>query len=355
MSFIQHNENFLKFELYIPLRGLTGADRALKYQNSIRPEARRRIQAYFETVKNDISRRIAFYVELLEELGELEQRYLLYSIYFDPNSDQLITELGPIVLRHLDLTGEPLKRLFEQQIAPHDRSITKGFLKQYFTETIDLSSGEWEEEDGTRNPVTKKLAIWMVKAISANETTEGQLEGVVLNYTKLWNIYFTHPFDSNKAIILIHKLLEQYKPLDPQHIKFDVHRSFLRIHRFLNELLPLPADSPLTDIEADVQPNFRAYQNKRTELQNRLKSDAVFFQDLSSRRWPDILAETCIIALPGRKAYLAEIIKRRDAGRTPNFTEVSEFLKKIKTEDVQQEFDQKMADQIIAENYLFFT
>ncbi|HTI58980.1 hypothetical protein [Mucilaginibacter sp.] len=364
MSFTRNNENFLKFGFDIPLRGHTGADRVLKYQKEVRTEARRRFREYYEAIRNDLSEKLLFYQELLSRFGTLEQQFLLYSIYFDTQSDNLISYLKTDVSEHLDLINEPLRRLFEHQIAPHDNSYTKGYLKQYFTETLDLSSGQWEEEDDTRNPITNELTKWLVDTISHEPPNEQKLEEVILNYTKLWNIYFTHPYNSTKALILIYKLTEQYKKIDAQKINVDLTSCFSNINRFLSELLPAPFYSPISDLENrsalraaelnNLQSNSLVHLNKNIEFQNRLKQDSVFFQDLSKFIWPKLMIEACTTQLPARKAYLSEIEKRRNLGKPPNFSEINQFTTEIGHNNVQQSLDHKVLENIISDNYLFF-
>lgn len=364
MSFITNNQNFLHFGFDIPLRGLTASDRALKYQKEIRPEARKRFREYYQTILNDIAGKLSFYRGVIERFGQLEQQFLLYSIYFDTDADHLIFHLSPDIISYFDLTAEPLRQLFENEIERHDNSIIKGYLKQYFFEILDLSPGQWEEEDNSRNPITNKLTQWLAAIITDELANEQNVEQLLINYTKLWNVYFTHPYNSTKALILIHKLFEQYKLRDPQKIKIDLLHCFSNINRFLNELLSPPFYSPLTDIENrsalsvvatyGLRLNDLVHVNKNNEFQRRLKQDCIFFQDLGKLAYSTLMIQACTNPDPARKAYLAEIRKRQATGKPPTFSEIEGFLTELDQNYNQEDIDQRALAAIISDNYLFF-
>ncbi len=75
MSFIQNNENFLKFGVELPLRGLNSNARTLKYQNEISADARRRFHSYFELIKDNPREKIKFYEQVLLRFGDLERQF----------------------------------------------------------------------------------------------------------------------------------------------------------------------------------------------------------------------------------------------------------------------------------------
>jgi hypothetical protein len=359
MSFSRNNENFLRFEFYIALKGLTGSDKELKYVGQIQKEARRRIRVYYEIVRYDVAKKTAMYQELLEIFAAVERKWLLYSIYLDPHSEQISVKIGGSAIQYLELTNDPFRAYFEQKVAQHDQSFTKGFLKQYFTATLDLSPGEWEAEDGKNNPVTNKLITWLTEQISQGASTK-DLEQFFLNYTKLWNIYFTRIYNIHKALILIHKFFESYRKLDPTKINVNFYAILSYLNTFIGDLLPKVFNSPLTDVRqpSDVltdgsyrsQSSTKAYLIKIGEFQDRLKIDAVFFQDLSKVGWPSLMTLACVTPLPGKKAYFLEAAKRKDAGNPPNFSAVKEFLQSALEHDI----DISTYTQILSDNYIFF-
>ncbi|MNK03964.1 hypothetical protein D3C87_218180 [compost metagenome] len=357
MSFTQNNKNFLKFEFHIPLRGLIGSEREMKYIEKIRPEARRRIRLHYDSVKYDISGKIILYKELLEIFGALEKQFLIYSIFLELDLEMINLKLEPSNLQCLELDNSGLSNYFQ----PNAASSIKGFLKQYFTETLDLSPNEWEEEDGTRNPVTNKLIVWMKDKIT-NDSETYKLRDFVLNYTKLWNIYFCTPFDFTKALILLHKFQEMYGKLDPQNLKVDLKALLIDLNKFIKELLPDVYNSPLTDVSQtseilkivsnDSHSRAQSYFKKMSEFQETLTMNSLFFQDLGALTWPDLLLQASITPPPVQKAYLNEIKRRHIINDLPNFNEIDAFMKKLSK--IETPLNKESLESIATLNYLFF-
>lgn len=361
MSFTRNNEHFLRLEFHIPLRGLVGTDREIKYAHQIRTEARRRITLYYESIKNDISKKTAFYEELLEIFGPLEKRWLLYSIFLDPHSDQIGLKVGRSVIQNLDMSKDSLRAFFEQKAPLHDQSFSKGFLKQYFTVTLDLSPGEWETEDGKNNPVTNKLITWLADKITKEPNTK-ELEQFILNYTKLWNVYFVRIYNINKALILVHKFYELYRNLEPKGLKVDLDDLLTFLNSFISELLPEVFNSPLTDVcePSEIlkdgsyrnQSSTKAYLNKNSEFRERITNNAIFFKDFGDTRWSDLFNQACAAPPSAQKAYLIEMEKRYASLKPPNFKDIDQFISMIP--ENKTPLDGKMLDSIISTNYIFF-
>jgi len=357
MSFIQNNKNFLKFEFHIPLRGLIGSEREMKYIEEIRSEARRRIRLYYDSVKYDVSGKIILYKELLEIFGTLEKQFLLYSIFLESDLEVITLKLEPSNLQCLEPENSGLSSYFQ----PKATSSTKGFLKQYFTETLDLSPNEWEEEDGTRNPVTNKLIIWMKDKIT-NDSEACKVRDFVLNYTKLWNIYFCNPFDFTKALILLHKFQEMYGKLNPQNLRVDLKALLIDLNRFIEELLPDVYNSPLTDVSQpseilkivsnDNHSRAQSYLKKMSEFQKTLTMNSFFFQDLGDLTWSDLLLQASTTPSPVQKAYLNEIKRRHILNDLPNFNEIDAFIKKLSK--IETPLNKEVIESIRTSNYLFF-
>lgn len=361
MSFNRNNENFIRFEFYVKLKGLVGAEKESRYAAQIRPEARRRIRLYYEAVSHDIPKKIELYQELIEIFGAVEKRWLLYSIYLDPHVEAISPKIGGSIVKYLDLGNDPLRTFFEQKISRHDNSLIKGYLKQYFTATLDLVPGEWEVEDGrtNNNPVTNRMITWLINTIIKEPLPE-ELEQFIFNYTKLWNIYFVRTYNINKALILIHKFFDQYRNLDPRQLKIDLNALLPPLNSFISDLLPEVFNSPLTDVRQPSeilkdgsyrnQASTKNYLNKIVELQDRLQADAVFFQDLQDLDWPVLFNKACMTPLPARLAYFGEVAKRMNDGRPPNFTAIKKFLDEI----AEVEIDLQTLEKIVTDNYLFF-
>ncbi|MBS1501322.1 MAG: hypothetical protein JST32_04625, partial [Bacteroidetes bacterium] len=227
------------------------------------------------------------------------------------------------------------------------------------TETLDLSSGEWEAEDGRSNPVTNKLVNWLTKTIT-REPVPKELEQFIFNYTKLWNTYFVRTYNINKALILIHKFFELYRNLDPRELKVDLNAFLPPLNSFISDLLPEVFNSPLTDVRQPSellkdgsyrnQSSTKAYLNRIAELQERLRADAVFFTDLRGLDWPALFINACTTPLPARLAYFGEAAKRAKDGRPPNFTAIKKFLDELP----EKEVDQQALEKVVSDNYMFF-
>lgn len=357
MSFTQHNKNFLKFEFHIPLRGLLGAEREMKYVEEIRPEARRRMRLYYQAVKDDIPNKIAFYKELLEIFGALEKQFLLYSIFLESDLEIISSKLEVSNLQYLELDNTSLCNYFQT-----NASLTvRGFLRQYFTEVLDLSPNEWEEEDDTRNPVINKLIVWMKDKI-IKDSRDKELRELVLNYTKLWNIYFCKPYNITKALIFLHKFQEMYSKLDPQDLRVDLKALLVDLNKSIEGILPDVYNSPLTDVSLSSEilkidsdynhSHTQLYLKKMNEFQKALTINSFFFQDLGSLTWSDLLLQASTTPPPVQTAYLNEIKRRHIINDVPKFNEIEAFMKKKSM--IETPLNKDALESIATVNYLFF-
>lgn len=357
MSFTQHNKNFLKFEFHIPLRGLIGTEKEMKYIEEIRPEARRRMRLYYQTVKYDISGKIAFYKELLEIFGALEKRFLLCSIFLESDLEIISPKLEVSNLQYFELDNTSLCNYFQTNAS----STVRDFLRQYFTEALDLSPNEWEEEDDTRNPVINKLIIWMKDQI-IKDSKDSELIDLVLNYTKLWNIYFCSPYNITKALILLHKFQEMYSKLNPQDVKIDLKTLLIDLNKSIEGILPDVYNSPLTDMAQSSEiskidshhshSHTQLYLKKMNEFQEALTINSFFFQDLGSLTWSDLLLQASTAPPTIQTAYLNEIKRRHIINDVPKFNEIDRFLKKIS--NIETPLSKDVLASVATSNYLFF-
>lgn len=362
MSFSSNNENFIKFGLEVPLKGLSEKERIVKYKNEIRIEARRRFKQHFDKIIDDVSQRAHFYEELLETFGFVDAEYIIYSIYFDSDADFLIEHLQPVLTKFI-APDHFLAHVLHRKASLYNNSYIKGYLREFFMEVLDLNSSEWEEEDGTRNPVTYKLTAWLVKSLFSAETPTELLQEVILNYTKLWNIYFVDPYNTKKGVILLHKFIEQYKKLDSSLLTLNFHEILLGLNQKISELLPPIYNSPLTDVNStsvflaeqigNISQSF-GYKNKSNEFLSILIQDTIFFDDLSNNIWLDLFVNRCLSKGSSKLAYQKEIDDRYLKGSAPSATEIKEIFEKVPELIANDSADLRTLYSILDQNYIYF-
>ena len=361
MSFTQDNEHFLRY-FGSAMRGLPDEERKIKFEKEFRSDVRKRIKASYEKLGGSITDKGEFYGQLLTAFGAFEFEYLVLNIYFETEADELFNNLKPLFsqLSGLQSFFDPV---IKQTAGTYNGSSIKAFLRTYFISTIDLSDTDWEMEDVSRNPFINRLANWLSHSV-ASDTSPQTVEQVLLQYTKLWNIYFCAPYQYIKGLVLIHKFIEQYKKLDVKKIRIDLDRCIFNTRRIISELLPQAYHSPLTDTDngsfylADSLTPFpvtaKVYPKKNEEFHKVLSDDQAFFKDLKNESWISLIENFCSGPERSRFIYTDELQRRKGLGIVPRANEIGQFVSKKGTWNVGDPIISKMLGEVARDNYIFF-
>jgi|GEM_PF-2610410 len=368
MTFITDNENFLKFGLGVSMKGLGDFEQKREYLVHFANDARKRVQAGYSKACDNVDTKIEFYTEVLKALSKYDLEYILLGIYFDEHSDQLLAHLSETIKLLLNkdvLRFGSLRSLFTETVSPYDGSIIKGFLKDFFIKKIELDLGEWEADGLNNNPVINKFNNYIISHITNKSSGYHEIQEVLLNFSKLWDIYYGKPFNNVKAIILIHKLSEQYNRINPTHLTINLGKVILDMNDLLNEIIPAVIQSPLSDIankgfykshnKEDLSDSIRNYLSKNIQFQKRLEDDSVFFIDLGNFSWLRLINEYCNSNGNAALVYKNEILNRKDASMIPSALEISKFVDFVSNYTANGVDKREFIQKIIFENYIYYS
>jgi len=367
MTFIRDNENFLKFGLGVSMRGLGDSEKKREYSVHFENDARKRVKAGYSKACDNVDAKIEFYSEVLIALSNYDLEYILLSIYFDEHSDQLIAHLyetiKPLLSKDILRFGS-LYSLFTETILPHEGSLTKGFLKDFFIKNIELNRGEWEADGINNNPVINKFNDYIISYITNKSSGYQEIQEVLLNFSKLWDIYYGKPFDNVKAIILIHKLSKEYNRINQIDLTINLGKVILDMNDLLSEIIPVVIQSPLSDIanqgfykshnKDDLSDSIRNYLSKNIQFQKRLEDDSVFFIDLCNFSWLRLINDYCDSNGNVAMVYENEILNRKKTGMIPSAIEILGFVDFLSHYAVTSVDKREFIQKLIFENYIYF-
>ena len=115
MSFFSKNENFFRIKFHIEMRGMSLEQKIIHYNNtSLKNDTLKRLKDYFKSSEveletknfnsddfnlftssqNQLQNKTKNYLEVIELLNEYEYETILYSIYFEDSSLQLLSILS---------------------------------------------------------------------------------------------------------------------------------------------------------------------------------------------------------------------------------------------------------------------
>lgn len=361
MSFSQDNEYFLR-HFGSAMKGLQNEERKMKFAKEFRSDIRSRIKVSYEKLGSSITDKYEFYNQLLTVFGEFEFEYLVLNIYFEREADELFKNMQP---QFFQLPGlySFIDPVIKQTTGTYNCSSIRTFLRTYFIDTIDLLESDWKMEDLSQNPFINRLADWLSHSVSS-DTSPQIIEQVLLQYTKLWNIFFCDPYQYGKGFVLFHKFSEQYLKLDVKRIGIDLNMCINNTRLILAELLPQVFHSPLTDIDnrsffyADSLTPFaekaKVYPVKNKEFHKLLSDDQVFFKDLKNERWISLIDSFCSSSVRSRFIYTDELQRRKGLGIIPGTNEIDEFVSKMGIWNAGNPINRKMLGEVARDNYIFF-
>lgn len=303
------------------------------------------------------------YDELLEHFGILDFEFLAWNMYYDEHASLLFSTLSNKIKQHC---GEQLTGIFfdllNDRFSVHDNDLIKGFLKAYFTKLLPLEANEWENENLTRNPVIERIAKWSTACL-VTEGKEEELLQMILHFSKLWNIYYGKPYNCHKGLILYHKFFDSYNKILMPDLRTNIWECIENAARILDTVFVPVIHSPFTDIdnrsfylqiEGRPLTSVEAKYIMRTgEFHQRMKSASVYFKNLESIPWLDLVEATMDSEGQMKEAYMIELNRRSQAGQAPTAAEIIRLVGYLGKDRKWLPTNYILAT-VIQKNYIFF-
>lgn len=362
MSFSIDNRYFIA-SLQRRLNPLAAPERATAYRNEFQSGMRNRIfTAHKQT--NSVQELTNLYRTLLTILNNDELDWILWSLFFEREAEAIIIALSADFHSiGLNKLGQFVlgSQLFLGELPLYDHNLLKGYLKDFFYRTLLLDDKDWEEKDSNRNPLDNLLEKHLVEVITADSSKKQELKLVILNYVKLWDIYYSLPFVPNKGSVLLHKLTKGYQKIDKLELKLNLFFILGEIEIFLADLLPRVPECPLIgtngEISSFIQDQTTAintYQIKKRAFFKILRDDQVHFQDLSLMSISQMMVACTTAEKPTLKAYFKAIDERTTQGQLPLSSELNDISNHFHKKEITNPEVKALFKQIIRDNYIFF-
>lgn len=362
MSFSSDNEFFLR-DFRSKCRLLTGKDLSAKYAQDYQKESRLRMARAYGALDGSLNRKAELYEELLEHFGILDLEFLAWNIYYDEHATPLFLSLSNKITQ---LCGGHSTGIFLDlligRFSVHNDDLIKGFLKSYFIKLLSLKADEWENETLTRNPVIESIAKWLTACL-VTEGAEQEVLQMILHFTKLWSIYYARPYNCHKGLIFYHKFFDGYDKILMSDLRTNISECIEKAVGTLDALFVPITHSPFTDIDNrsfHAQMEGRAltsvegkYIVRTGEFHERMKSATVYFKNLESIPWLDLVEATMDSTGQTKEAYMIELDRRSRTGQAPTANEIiglGEYLSK----DRKWSPTNLILAKVIQQNYIFF-
>ena len=360
MSFILDNRYFIS-AMRSRLNPLDLAERRVQYQKEFRSQVQQRIATAYAAA--DTAEELTIhYRELLQVLHQDELDWILESIFFERECDQLIVALLPEFAQiGQDRLGRSMvgAELFLNQSTPYDNSLCKGYLKAFFMEVLEASENDWKEEGSNRNPLVNLMETYIMTCITQGHGRREELSKVLLHYAKLWQVYYSIPFSMDKATVLLHRLCQGYQQLAKEELKTDLLEALRQNSKTLKGLLPQLAEFPLDGKKEICHVPYQTmagggYSAKKREFYNLLENDRVYFIDLSLLPISQLLKECNAAEESASQAFLRELGKRMTGKDRPDTVELHRISAQYRELASFRPILRKILERLVRENYIFF-
>jgi len=362
MSFRTDNRYFLS-SLNTRLNPLEPQLRAEVYKKEFQKQMRERIILARRSAVGTLQL-TDLYRDLLIVPVRYEVDWVLLSIFFEEEAEHLIQALR-LEFEQMDqrlLAGCMLEKgLFLAEIPSHDNSLIKGYLKDFFQRQLQVSDIDWREEDATRNSLITLFQAYIMRTITNQTDQRGMLKSIITHFAKLWFVYYSLPFSSKKATVLLHKLITGYQQIDRALLSLNLLLILNEVNDQLTTLIARIPEFPLfgqrTEIGYFLQDQIlltEGYQIKKRNFFGLLENDSIYFEDLSILSWSQLI-DNCNLA-PGSaiQVYIKEIFRRHDVFQLPNSVELGAISALYAHVEQFRPVLRKVLDKIIQENYIFF-
>jgi hypothetical protein len=307
MSFFNSSPNFITQRLKVDFKGLNPEQSIAKYEE-LKVKTREKLREYYPKAED----KVAFYQEVIELLGTRDGDYILLNLFFETDVDTIVRKLkennilNSVKCRDIDSLSHKLLSEINKnsnfQIVP--------FLKEHFTSLIDLSETDWTNENQNVHPLVRAFAKWLTDNLShgKNEFVLG-----IFLFDKIWNIFFTNPFNNQKALVFITVLIEETK----KSSSVSIHQYFDEVKTIASELFIDRPYSILVDgIDFKIELS-QGYQKKRLEFEKFLDDSRSKDKSFLSLPYQEIFKAFPGLNEPDREKAIKDIKSKIDSGEIP--------------------------------------
>lgn len=307
MSFFNSSPNFITQKLKVDFKGLNPEQSITKYEE-LKVKTREKLRVYYPKVED----KVAFYQEIIELLGAIDGEYILLNLFFESDVDIIVKKLkeNNIINSIKSTNTDSLSYKLLSEINKNSNFQIVPFLKGHFTNLIDLSETDWTNENQNVHPLVRTFAKWLTDNLSGG-TNEFVL-GIFL-FDKIWNIFFTNPFNNQKALIFINVLIEETK----KSSSVSIHRYFDEVKTIASELF---IDRPYSILIDGI--NFKielsqGYQKRRLEFEEFLDDSRSKDKSFLSWSYQEIFEAFDGMNPPDKEKAIKDISMKIDSGKIP--------------------------------------
>lgn len=304
MSFFNSSPNFITQRLIVDFKGLNPEQSITKYEE-LKVKTREKLRSYYPKAGD----KVAFYLEIIKLLGSRDGDYILLNLFFEADVDTIVSKLKEknvfILIRCRQINSISQKLLSEIIINSNFRIVP--FLKEHFTNLIDLSETDWKNGNQNVHPLVRAFAVWLTDNLSCEK--DEFIVGILL-FDKIWNIFFSDPFDNQKALVFINVLIEQTKKT-----------SSVSIHQYLDELKTIASElfivrpySILIDGNNFKIELSQGYKKRRLEFEIFLDNSRSKDKSFLSWSYKKIFLEFTALTEPEREKAIQDVIFKIDSG-----------------------------------------
>lgn len=249
MSFFSKNENFIKIKFHSDMRGMSLEQKIFHYNTFLKKDTLKRLKEYlksseeelenedfnnedfnlFTSSQNELQIKTRDYLEVIELLKEYEYESILYSIYFEDSSKQLLSVLSEQLIKNKPNNFQDKFLILDS--LKNSEDLTKIIL----TEQLNLTNNDWLEKNVKGNPIEKNLTEWIGLKLVENNT-EYEIKQVLFHYAKFWTIKYSNPYNEIKGIILLNDLISIIKR-ELQNLKIDFKKNLNELYLILDSLI----------------------------------------------------------------------------------------------------------------------
>lgn len=307
MSFFNSSPNFITQRLMVDFKGLNPEQSITKYEE-LKVKTREKLRVYYPKAED----KVAFYQEIIELLGTRDGDYILLNLFFESDIDTIVTKLkeNNIINSVKCRDTDSLSHKLLSEINKNSNFQIVPFLKGHFTNLIDLSETDWTNENQNVHPLVRAFAKWLTDNLSRG-TNEFVL-GIFL-FDKIWNIFFTNPFNNQKALVFINVMIEETK----KSSSVSIHQYFDEVQTIASELfIGRPYSILIDGIDFKIELS-QGYQKKRLEFEELLDYSRSKDKSFLSWSYQEIFRAFSGLNDPDREKAIKDIKFKIDSGEVP--------------------------------------
>lgn len=378
MSFLSENQNFIKFKLHGEMKDKTIEERIIHYTNStLKKDSQERIKNYlkklyheesqnfeanlFNKNEKEVKQKAEAYSEILNLFKDYEFESILYSIYFDSLSDQLFDSLSKQIresVPHSFKDNFQVLKLLNNETPFLNNSRINGYLNNIFTQYLGLGKGDWEREDSKRNEIVTKLNVWLENKLK-EEGSENEIEFILFHYTKVWNIFFSSPYNDIKGIILLNGMSSSLKK-SSNNLKVNINSVLMGLSAKLNNLFCSISPSPFLetlDVANSRKPVvLPGYIKQLSGFNDVIRESNQFLLDFEKMSFQNLIKLYFESKEDIQRKLSAIIFQKIDQGNMPKVEDLKFFENEINLKNKNSSLDSQNFAQLFAKrNYCLST